>query len=171
MLTTMNDQQRKLASDNHNLIYSFLNKYGLNSDDYYDIAAIGFCKACINYDDSKGHALSTYAYYIMLNEVRMSKRSEKKFASLQTVRLDDYVSDDVRYPISDIVPSPYHNTESEALMNCRLSNFLSTLSDRELYLYNNLDINQQELSRELGISQSYVSRLIRDLKLKFELIY
>lgn len=41
----MTDYQRQLVTDNHNLIYRFLQKEKLNMEDWYDLAAIGMCKA------------------------------------------------------------------------------------------------------------------------------
>ena len=48
----MDEHQKSLVTENHNLIYSFLKKYNLDVDEYYDLAAIGLCNACINYDAS-----------------------------------------------------------------------------------------------------------------------
>ena len=41
----MTDYQKQLVTDNHNLIYRFLQKEKLNMEDWYDLAAIGMCKA------------------------------------------------------------------------------------------------------------------------------
>lgn len=49
----MNDEQRKLVENNHNLIYAILHKYNLPIDEYYDVAAIGLCKAAITFDAEK----------------------------------------------------------------------------------------------------------------------
>ena len=64
----MTEEQRKLAADNHNLIYSFLNLHQYDWDEYYDLAAIGLCKSAITYDKNKG-PFSTYAYKCMFNEI------------------------------------------------------------------------------------------------------
>ena len=49
----MTEEQRKLVEDNHNLIYSFLQKYHLTIDEYYGLAAIGLCKAGKTYNGQK----------------------------------------------------------------------------------------------------------------------
>ena len=46
------DQQR-IVSENHNLIYSLANKKNINLDEYYDVLAIGLCKAAIAFDNKK----------------------------------------------------------------------------------------------------------------------
>ena len=47
----MTDYQRQLVTDNHNLIYRFLQKEKLNMEDWYDLAAIGMCKAAKTFND------------------------------------------------------------------------------------------------------------------------
>ena len=54
MSIQLNDEQRKLVADNHNLIYQYLIDNNLPQDEYYDIAAIGLCKAALKYDTAKG---------------------------------------------------------------------------------------------------------------------
>ena len=41
----LNEYQQKYAEQNHNLIYGILNDKNLSIDEYYDVAAIGLCKA------------------------------------------------------------------------------------------------------------------------------
>lgn len=55
----LNDEQRKLASDNHKLIYAMMHKMNLN-EDMYDVLAIGLCNAAREYEPSKGK-FSTFA--------------------------------------------------------------------------------------------------------------
>lgn len=72
MSLKLNDEQRKLVEQNHNLIYSAMTKCGIRRqdfDDYYGFAAIGLCKAAIDYDESKAKSFSTYAYKCMRTEI------------------------------------------------------------------------------------------------------
>ena len=62
------DQQR-IVSENHNLIYSLANKKNINLDEYYDVLAIGLCKAAMIYNENKSK-FSTLAFTCMLNEYR-----------------------------------------------------------------------------------------------------
>ena len=65
----MTEKQRKLVADNHNLIYSFLIEHGLDVEEFYDLAAIGLCKAAMKYDETRSNVFSTLAYRYMLIEV------------------------------------------------------------------------------------------------------
>lgn len=64
----LNEQQQELVANNHNLIYKYASYKNLPVDEYYDILAIGLCKAALSYDKDKGH-FSTIAYLCMHNEV------------------------------------------------------------------------------------------------------
>lgn len=72
MSIQLNDEQRKLVADNHNLIYQYLIDNNLPQDEYYDIVAIGLCKAALKYDTSKG-AFSTYVYKTVRNIINNEK--------------------------------------------------------------------------------------------------
>jgi hypothetical protein len=77
-------EQSQMVADNHNLIYSFLQKHNLPAnDDNYSIAAIGLCKAALHYIPEKG-TFSTIAYYSMSSEFGrfhyMEKMDKRKIA-------------------------------------------------------------------------------------------
>ncbi len=60
----MTEEQKKLAEENHNLIYFYARKYHMSKqefEDMYGILAIGLCKATRDYDESRGRAFSTVA--------------------------------------------------------------------------------------------------------------
>lgn len=71
----LNTEQRKLVEDNHDLIYGFMVKYKLDYTVWYDVCAIGLCKAGMAYDGST--RFSTLAYRCMFNEVSKVKRNRK----------------------------------------------------------------------------------------------
>jgi len=79
----LNDKQRAFAEQHHGLIYSFLNQNGLDENDFYDIAAIGYLKSIKKYFDEEKlqqYAFSTIAYRTMKREVHnhFSYMSRKK---------------------------------------------------------------------------------------------
>ena len=43
----LTQQQQQLVEDNHKLIYFYLYRNSLSVDEFYDVAAIGLCKAAI----------------------------------------------------------------------------------------------------------------------------
>lgn len=66
----LSEDQRKLAEENHQLIYSYAKQQHLSIDIFYDILAIALCLAAYYYDDSLGHKFSTLAYKFMRVAVR-----------------------------------------------------------------------------------------------------
>jgi DNA-directed RNA polymerase specialized sigma subunit len=95
MIQKLNAEQKQLVADNHNLIYGYAHKKKLDLDEYYDILALGLCRAALSFDSNKS-SFQTYAYMIMGSEVNahrrfkvQSKRTLDK--SVKEVRLDDPV--------------------------------------------------------------------------------
>ena len=70
--------QQKMVEENHNLIYGMAHKYKINLDEYYDVLAIGLCKAAMTFDETKGQ-FSTFAYVTMLNEYNAVLRHNKTY--------------------------------------------------------------------------------------------
>ena len=87
----LTDEQQKLVEANHNLIYFLLKTYKWTIDKYYDIAAIGLCKAAQRYDESRGVNFSTYAMRVMYNEVikEIRKEKAKKRSAFEEVSIND----------------------------------------------------------------------------------
>lgn len=75
----LNEEQRRLVDENEKLIYGCAHQYGIKLDEYYDVLAIGLCKAGMTYDENKGE-FSTYAYTVMWREylTEVDKKKCKK---------------------------------------------------------------------------------------------
>ncbi len=62
-------EEQVFAGENHNLIYSFLNKYDLNESDWYDLIAIGYLNAVMDWyrveKIKNKYTFSTVAYTSM----------------------------------------------------------------------------------------------------------
>lgn len=167
----MLDEQKKLVEENHKLIYYTLSSYRLNPEEYYDILAIGLCKAAMNFDPKKSK-FSTFAMKVMYNEFRQYQRMEnleKRKANKNTLSLNYRMNDpknegctcefgelltDGREPFMDVVHMylPDILTKKELLV-CQLS-------------YDGY--NQTQIGEKLGVNQSYVSRLLKKARIKLE---
>lgn len=167
----MLEEQKRLVEENHNLIYYTLGNYRLNPEDYYDILAIGLCKAAMNFDPKKSK-FSTFAMKVMYNEFvqyQQRENSEKRKANKNILSLNYKVDDpkneghmcefgdlltDGREPFMDVIHMylPDILTKKE-LLACQLS-------------YNGYD--QTQIGEKLGVTQSYVSRLLKKARTKLE---
>ena len=155
----MNPEQKKLVEENHNLIHSFLHRGKLSEADYYDLAAIGLCKAAEAYNPSKGYKFSTLAYRCMGNligkEFRDSKAKKRQGVVLS---YDQIVTDDITF--LDTMESA-KNTENEVVSRITLRKLLSGMSpkQREVLCLLSQGYTQQEVAKLVNTSQSWVSRV------------
>ncbi|HAU86909.1 MAG TPA: hypothetical protein DCW90_15890 [Lachnospiraceae bacterium] len=165
----LNDKQRKLVEDNHNLIYSFLNKHELHSREWYDVCAIGLCRAALHYNGSS--QFSTFAYKCMLNEVRKVmriSRTQKSVPDSETISLSTevrIVCDKTTYTLDEFIPSK-SNTEDEALGKIWVEWFIEKVPLTTLkVLYGKLNEKTcRELAEDLGVSFSRISAVTRKLQ-------
>lgn len=113
------DQQR-IVSENHNLIYSLANKKNINLDEYYDVLAIGLCKAAIAFDDTKGK-FSTLAYTVMLNEYKQELRKQQNERAIPQDKLLSFDvpiqtdQDNQFASFADVIPDENVQVEQEAI--------------------------------------------------------
>lgn len=87
----LNDAQKKLVEENHNLIYSYMHSRKLKEDDlddWYGTLAIALCKAAVGYDETLGYKFSPYAYTCMDNEVRKVMNSKTSIPDREVLSLD-----------------------------------------------------------------------------------
>ena len=73
----LTDEERKIAEENHNLIYFFINHFNVDIDEYYDIFAIDYIK-CVKFWDKDRGKLSTLLCKVFLNTIIKEKRKKKK---------------------------------------------------------------------------------------------
>jgi len=90
----LSSQQRKMVEDNHELIYRFLKHYGLSEDEYYDVAALGLCRAGLYYQENKGMKFSTFAFQLMKqtwSKVLDKSQSDSFYISFQLSENDSLI--------------------------------------------------------------------------------
>ena len=161
----MTDEQRQLVSNNHGLIFSFLRERGLDEEEYYDLAAIGLCRAAMSYkaDIAK---FSTYAYRCMMCDVykelkakKVSKRIPEELIDSYNVRCrtDDGVEET---EIIDFIRSNI-DVEKDVLWRMSVDECLGRLRDRERLIFQLLieGYSYREIARVIGRSHRTVSKI------------
>ena len=154
----------ELYFENEALVYHVLNKKFPMSrfdDDFQQIARLGLWKACLRYDENKGK-FSTYAVPAIENEIKMELR--KKSRKPIELSLDDLIRD-----TSDDADGL---TIFGIFMGDQDVGFVDTIwADKELterqkrilsLLYNGMV--QDDIAREIGISQTMVSREVAKIR-------
>ena len=156
---------------------------GINIEDLISIGTIGLIKAVSTYKPAKNIKLATYASRCIENEILMYLR---KTANLKSeVSFDEPLNTD--WDGNELLLSDILGTENDLVMKPieddvdrqLLTNALEKLSERErliITLRFGLDGRQErtqkEVADQLGISQSYISRLEKRIisRLKNEIL-
>lgn len=167
----MTKEQEQLVTDNHNLIYFFLNKWGKileysDMTDYYDICAIGLCKAAITYDSSKDVKFATYAGVCIENEIKIELRNRKKYSA--PVYSLDMTFNNTSDGTGEISYGENMTTGLSAYDEILPYQLDKILNAREYKLVALIlqDYTQVEIGNIIGISQAQVSRMFSKIKQK-----
>lgn len=130
-------------------------------EDLFSIGIVGVVKAVNTFNPDKEFALSTYAKTIIRNEILMTfrkKRITPAFSLDEPYQLENGKSVDFSEMIADS-----SRFEEEVIADIQMERMLSTLSDREKKIISfSMDgKTQREIAEILGVSQSYISRIIK----------
>ncbi len=143
---------------------------GVNLEDLISIGTIGLIKAINTFKMDKNIKLATYASRCIENEILMHLRRANRIRG--EVSLDEPLN--VDWDGNELLLSDVLGTEQDVIythleeeVNKNLLNYaMSTLSGREKQLMemryglvSGKEMTQKEVADELGISQSYISRL------------
>ena len=156
---------------------------GINSEDLISIGTIGLIKAVGTYRADKNIKLATYASRCIENEIRMYRRkdaSRKGAVSFDEPLNTDWdgnelLLSDVLGTDADIVMRPIEEDVDRSL----LAEAINILSPREKQIITmrfglggGREQTQKEVADQLGISQSYISRLEKRIisRLKKEIL-
>lgn len=190
MLGGEEDKEAKSLLIEHNLrlvvyIAKKFDNTGVGVEDLISIGTIGLIKAINTYNKDKNIKLATYASRCIENEILMYLRRNNK--TKMEVSIDEPLNvdwDGNELLLSDVLGTDedviYRDIENEVERNL-LNKAINRLSNREKKIVemrfglNNIDGNemtQKEVADELGISQSYISRLEKKIikRLKKEIV-
>ncbi len=163
----------KLIEHNLRLVVFLSKKYEntkIDLEDLVSIGTIGLIKGINTFKGDKNIKLATYASRCIDNEILMYLRKNKKRRA--DVSLDESLSydkegneltlEDVLGTESDIVTRPLEENNMKKLMFEEINKLKKR--DKEIMikrygLDGNEELTQKEVASELGISQSYISRI------------
>lgn len=149
-------------ADNHALIYHILSKNNWSIDKYYDVAAIGLCKAALSFDEGLGYTFSTYAARVMENAVL------DEFRRKQTQMRNKYkeVSLDDRAIKGQIEKSAREDQLESLMVSMDVRNAMNTLHEDDRAVAELLaeGYTQPEISKKLGISEAKFKKTLENIK-------
>ena len=173
MLLGNKDARNKLIEHNLRLVAHIVKKYenkDNSTDDLISIGTIGLIKGIDSFKPNKNIKITTYAAKCIENEILMYFRSNKKHNN--NVSLNDSIGYDKEgneINLIDVIPTEENNILDD--LNTKdniksLNSYLNLLNPREKEiiikrygLNNTKNKTQKEISEELRISRSYVSRI------------
>ena len=182
------EARNKLVEHNLRLVVYIAKKFdntGVGVEDLISIGTIGLIKAINTFNRDKNIKLATYASRCIENEILMYLRRNNK--TKMEVSIDEPLNvdwDGNELLLSDILGTGediiYQDIEREVDRNL-LRKALEILSEREQTIIRlrfgigdarGRELTQKEVADELGISQSYISRLEKKImkRLKKEIL-
>ncbi len=170
-----------LVEYNLRLVAHIVKKYqtgNRSTEDLISIGTIGLIKAINTYDNDKGSKLVTYASRCIENELLMRLRQERKetreislYEPIGTDREGNEISlmDVIRIDEENVLASVITSESLRSISDI----FEDVLDPREQQvialrygLYDDRVLTQKEISNQLHISRSYVSRIEKKALLK-----
>ena len=165
----LTSKQKELVEVNHNLIYKFASIKNVSIEEYYDILAIGLCKAAMAFDDDKGK-FSTFAFKCMSNELGSYFNHMKTQRAIPEALIFSYDA-----PINDsgdclleTFPTKY-SIQDAVMNNIMIKKFKNALDKNEENIVRLLvsGMNQCEIARYLKCSRQNINRYTARIRNKW----
>lgn len=150
---TLTPEQSRIVEENHNLIYWYISmkqKMGINLelDEWYDLLAIELCYTVMKYDESRG---SLANYFKLRCDALISKEYRKsqtqKRVHIGVSYIDEMSMMDTPKEDSSLVWVDFINSIPE--------------QDRPIVKMIYDGYTQKEVATMLGVTQSYVSKILK----------
>lgn len=166
----LTEEQRALIEQNHNLIYGYLYRRGLDIDEWYGVCALAICRAAAMYEAEKG-AFAPYCYTAFSNAIycvmRDTKRRDEiaKFVSLTTqIRTNgDTETDDVVLPIP--VEEPGYDRVEVADVQARTEARLRD-TERQVLALRLAGLSNTEIGKLLGVTNQRIAQRMERIRKK-----
>lgn len=180
-----NHQYNELIRENINLIHIIIKKNyphvkqdSYEYEDMFSDGLYGMYKAAINFKIDRGCEFSTFANKCILNQINMSYRYSKKHKNLISLytsvqNLNGKNSDRDEIFLLDCIEdtSDTYFPIKQKIFVTALKNSLLELPEKDQKLFTMRYIQklkQREISVELGITQSSISRMLQRINLRLK---
>ena len=167
------NSRNKLIEHNLRLVAHIVKKYDnkyVDTDDLISIGTIGLIKGVDTFSLEKGVKITTYCARCIENEILMYFRKNNKYT--KDISINDtigYDKDGGEITIQDILKSDDVDFSEDIDLKDNIKalyKYMDVLTPREKKiiinrygLNNNKELTQKNISKNLGISRSYVSRI------------
>lgn len=165
--------KEQMILSNHGIVFSVMKNLSipLTDEDMFQTGIIGLLKAINTFDTSKGYQFSTYAFPIVRNELLIAFRKSKR-SVVAAFSLDDNadIGNGESVPYAEMIADG-KDYEENVVNSMLAQQIFERLESREKHIFTMFFMEnrtQSEISKALGISQSYVSRIISSMGKKAE---
>lgn len=139
----LTEEQKRLVSDNHDLIDFFVNIKKLQKDDYYYVLAEALCKAAKNYNKNLS-TFRTYAMYVMNTALKNTIRKNSQPTTVpETIIISANKNvgfADECMPILDLLKYPnVVDVDDRVVLKVGIEQCMENLTDREKEIVGLLD--------------------------------
>lgn len=169
----LTSEQQEMVLKNRGLVPYIVNKLGIPYEDFDDmisIGTIGLIKAVATFDSSKKIKFATYATTCIKNEIFMSLRKSHKYQNV--LSLDEIIfennQDGSELSLKDSISDPksldFEKQLGDMDVIAKALNYILNCFTREvtiILLLSIAGVKQSIIADIVGISQSYVSRIIK----------
>lgn len=172
MTEPLTKKQQELITLNHKLIYSFAYSKNLHIDDFYDILAIGMCKAAKAYDESKGK-FSYFAYCCMNNELKEYYRHIKQQRAIPNKAIlsyDNFMPNKEGFEVDLLeILSDDYSVQDMVINDITTNEFIQRLDDRQKLIVKLLmeGITQTEIASYLNCTIQNIHRIVMIIRKKW----
>lgn len=160
--------KEQMILSNQGIVFSVMKNLSipLTDEDMFQTGIIGLLKAINTFDTSKGYQFSTYAFPIVRNELLMAFRKSKR-SVVAAFSLDDNadIGKGEIVPYAEMIADG-KDYEENVVNSMLAQQIFESLWSREKHIFTMFFVEsrtQSEISKALGISQSYVSRIISSM--------
>ena len=162
----LNDGQRLIVEQNHNLIYSFAYKNNLDIDNYYGILATGLCMAAKIYNNKNN--FSTIAFRCMQNELYAYWRSLQKKSLIPNELMYSIDSDEKSFK-EPFDSQPFSKLEYDIM----IEELKDILNDNEIEIVKMVvdGETQSEIAEKMNCKRQNVGYYIKQIKKKIEHLF
>ena len=167
------EARKLLVERNLRLVVYIAKKFentGIGIEDLISIGTIGLMKSVNTFNSDKKIKLATYASRCIENEILMYLRKENKHLDVKSI--DDILSEDKdgnTFVLSEIIADKsnyYEDRDTNEVLENAL-NWILNLKDtkkRTVLLLKSAGVKQNKIGKDLGFSQSYISRIEKKMK-------
>lgn len=171
-----------VIAENLGIVYGLLASFSLTDDqDAESLAYEALYNAILTYKGNKNTKLSTYAYCVVSNALRMHLRSKNKKRQIMTtsyytpISQDEetgYLVDTIHYgPLAD--DGLYTQEFMRVLRKALIKVYNETTAPEQkkifiMWIEENFKVKQTEIAARLGLSQAAVSRAISSFRYKLK---